>query len=179
VGEQATGAGLGLAISKEIVGLHGGALDIRSPPPGFDKGTVVFISLPLARPPAVLVVEDDEGVRGLLAEQIAQEGYTVLLAPSGSAAEAMLAAQRPEVIVLDLVLPDADGTEFILKARTEAGAVPPALIVVTGAAISSSRREILDSFSIPTLGKPWDAVELMEALADVFIGRGVLGRRSA
>jgi len=177
VGEQASGAGLGLAISKEIVVLHGGKLEINSPPPGFDKGTVVRISLPLTQPPGVLVVDDDENMLDLLAEQIGRDGYRIWRARTVAEAETIVAKERPAVVVLDLVLPDADGTEFILKTRSEKKTPPVAIIVVTGEAISASKAEVLSSFSIPNLRKPWQEADLMEAIADVFIGHSALGRR--
>jgi CheY-like chemotaxis protein len=178
VGDQPTGSGLGLAISKEIVALHGGWIDITSPPPGFDRGTVVRISLPVTHAPSVLIVDDDDGVLELLADQIGQEGYRILRAKTGAEAGAIVARERPDVVVLDLALPDMDGTEFILKMRSDKVTKPLAIIVVTGMAVGRAKEEILSSFSIPALGKPWDEAELRELVSEVFMGKTSRGRRA-
>jgi PAS domain S-box-containing protein len=168
VGHQPSGSGLGLAISKEIVALHGGVLDITSPPPGHDKGTLVTMRLPLTTPPRVLIVDDEECILNLLERQIAAEGYQVLRAPGGKEAMDLVARFRPDVVVLDLHLQDMDGSEMILKLRSDRAYEGISVVVVTGGAISQAKAEILASFGVPTLAKPWDDAELLQLIAGTF-----------
>jgi PAS domain S-box-containing protein len=170
VGEQPSGTGLGLAISKEIVALHGGVLDVRSPPPGASKGTQVTVSLPIATPPRVLIVEDDKGNLDLLDHQISSEGYQILRAVSGKQALDSLKQFRPDVVVLDLVLRDMDGTELVMKLRSDKSQSGILLLVVTGMPITDAKEELLRSLSVAVLHKPWDEKVLLDRIAALVLG---------
>jgi CheY-like chemotaxis protein len=176
VGEQPTGTGLGLAISREIVMLHGGRIGIDSPPPGKDKGTLVSVSLPVTDSPLTLLVDDDEGILSILEDQVSRQGYRVLKARGGMEALELIRQHRPEVVILDLVLPDFDGTELILKMKSEKALAPITIVVLTGADISSGKAEILQSFSIPILAKPWEEAELLDHVAGAFFGGATTSR---
>jgi PAS domain S-box-containing protein len=170
VGEQASGSGLGLAISKEIVELHGGTIVIQSPPPGFEKGTLVSISLALADPPTLLIVDDDKAVLDLLNNQMTIHGYRVITAEDGLEALAKVEKERPDVVLLDLVLPGMEGTEIILKMKSDKNLVRIPIIVITGAHMGRGKADILNSFSIPALLKPWRESELLDRVEGAFLG---------
>jgi two-component system KDP operon response regulator KdpE len=70
--------------------------------------------------PAVLVVEDDDEVRGVLVRELGSRGYRVLEAPDGRTALERWEAGRPDVVLLDLGLPDMDGLEVIRRIRRDA-----------------------------------------------------------
>ena len=57
----------------------------------------------------VLIVEDDAGIRGLLEDVLRAEGYAVLMAKSGREASAVMRRQTPDLVPLDLMLPDMNG----------------------------------------------------------------------
>src|ERR671930_2097979 len=63
-------------------------------------------------PQQVLVVDDDEGIRELVAMALSSAGYDVMSAPDGAAALELLATSQPAVILLDLLMPKVDGWEF-------------------------------------------------------------------
>jgi len=176
VGEQVSGTGLGLAISKEIVELHGGSIGIESPPPGRERGTEVSISLPVAEAPTVLVADDDESVVSLLASQIAGQGYGVMTASDGREALEKLEKESPDVVVLDLVLPEIHGTEIILKMKSDKALMRLPVIAVTGASMDRAKAGILSSFSIPALSKPWDEAELLDRVESALLGSAALSR---
>jgi two-component system, chemotaxis family, chemotaxis protein CheY len=75
---------------------------------------VVEVSLP-----RVLVVDDDDAVRSIVAETLRGEGYQVDEANNGAAALEQLQAVAPEVILLDIVMPVVDGYEFLERLRQE------------------------------------------------------------
>jgi len=84
-----------------------------------------------SRPPRVLIVDDDRDVRTALAGVLAQEGYVVETAADGRQALAMLRAERPDLILLDLVLPAMNGFELLAELHREHGACEAKIIVVT------------------------------------------------
>jgi PAS domain S-box-containing protein len=179
VGEQPSGSGLGLAISKEIVALHGGLLNIQSPPPGYSNGTLVSISLPITTPPRVLLVDDDPGILSLLDTQIAAEGYQTMRAQGGAEAYDLIVRFRPDVVILDLILRDMDGSEVILKVRSDKSMAGVIFLVVTGVVIGEAKAELLASFSVPALQKPWDERELKDRIAAVLLGGASLNKTLA
>jgi CheY-like chemotaxis protein len=177
VGDQPSGSGLGLAISKEIVHLHGGRLELQSPPPEASQGTRVTVVLPTVEPPLVLIVDDDPGVTGLLRRQVVSEGYRVETAAGGRAALSAIREHKPQLVLLDVALPELDGTEIILQMKSEPGLSRIPVVVVSGAPLNVAQTEILSSFSIATLPKPWQEADLTEALSSVFLGSGSLSRQ--
>lgn len=107
--------------------------------------------------PQILVVEDDNAIRGLVTELLRDDGYDVREATNGIEALERLQEQRPDLIVLDLMMPVMDGWRFVEECRREPGCgeVP---IVVTSASHDLPRTaEKLRSFGVRTcLAKPFD-----------------------
>ncbi len=177
VGEQPSGSGLGLAISKEIIELHGGTISIQSPPPDADKGTVVFVSLPAdGKVPVVLIVDDEPAILDLLEHQISGYGYKVIRACDGAEALDKVEKNEPDIVVLDLVLPETEGTEVILKMKSNKATRRIPIIVITGAHIGQAKAQILNNFSIPAMSKPWHENDLLDRIEGAFIGAATLGR---
>jgi len=167
---HASGSGLGLAISKEIVMLHGGRLIINSPPPGQLKGTAVSISLPLADAPTVLVADDDPFVQTLMKHHLNSKGFKVISSQSGQETILMAESNRPDLILLDLVMEDIHGTTVILTLKGSHTIRYIPIIAVTGATLDEPTTDILTRFSIPTLSKPWNIGELMETIESALLG---------
>ncbi len=92
----------------------------------------------------VLVVEDDSATRALLRRAAETEGWEVREAENGRAALSRVAEQRPEVILLDLMMPEMDGFEFLeaLRAREEWQSIP--VLVITAKDLSDEERERLN-----------------------------------
>lgn len=176
VGEQASGCGLGLAISKEIVEMHQGKLELASPPPDWEKGTEVRVELPRIESPLVLVADDDEAILALLKMQLEEQGYRVMTVSEGIDAFDKIERQHPDLVVLDLVMPGMDGTEIILKMKSTASLVRVPIIVVTGAHMGRAKAEILSSFAVPAMAKPWQESELLDRVEGAFLGQAVFNR---
>lgn len=170
VGDQPSGSGLGLAISKEIVAMHGGELTVESPPPGADKGTRIAFRLPIAQAPTVLIVDDDRTVSESLKLQISEHGYHVMTAASGGEALQRVHNEHPDIIILDMLLPDIEGSEVILRLKSDPSTVRIPVLVLTGAHIGQSKVDVLRNFGIPALSKPWDETELLDGIANAFLG---------
>jgi PAS domain S-box-containing protein len=162
VGEQPSGSGLGLAISREIVELHGGHLEIHSPPQGHATGTVVYVSLPVVPPPTVLVVDGDDNVLNVLSGQLGARGYRVILANGVGNAVEQIVRERPGLLVMSIRLWDQDGTDLILKMKSDKALMRIPIIAMVDSDISRGKSEILQGLSIPVLSKPWEVSELMD-----------------
>jgi CheY-like chemotaxis protein len=91
----------------------------------------------------VLVVEDDEATRTILGDMLMREGCRVELAENGLAALEWVAKAKPDIILLDLLMPKMDGFEFLaaLRARPEGRDIP--IVVLTAKDLSDSERERL------------------------------------
>ena len=118
----------------------------------------------------VLLVEDDAGIRGFVADLLTDEGYEVLQAADGLEGLAALDRWRPDVIVLDLMMPRLDGFGFRARqrARPDVSEVP---VIVTSARqpIGPDVAALAPAAVVP---KPFDADALV-ALVGRLVGGGV------
>ncbi len=169
VGDQPSGSGLGLAISKEIVAMHNGEMKILSPVPGTSRGTRTLFSMPITEPPTVLIVDDDPEVLRSLDSQIVEHGYRVLAARGGMEALELVESESPDIIILDLVLPDIEGSEVVLRLKADSSTVRIPILVLTGAHLSRQKADILRNFGIPAISKPWEESELLDGVANAFL----------
>lgn len=174
VGEQAMGSGLGLALSKEIVELHGGGIGIASPPPGFDKGTIVSIILPRVDAPRIFVLDDEELITELMGKQLSHRGYRVLTANDPMTSLEVIEREKPDVVIMDMIMPLMHGADLIMKMKSEKSTMRVPIIVVTGGNVDSQKVEILNRFSIPALSKPWKEEDLLDKIAEAFLGKAAL-----
>ncbi len=171
VGEQIAGTGLGLAISKEIVELHGGTLELSSPPPGREKGTCARLTLASVPAPTVLLIDDDTEILNILRLQIGARGYKTLSAEDGLMGLQLMRDHSVDLVILDLVMPELEGTEVIMNMKGDDVLRSLPIVVLTGGHVDKSKFEIMKGFSIPTLSKPWSEDDLIEIVSDAFAGK--------
>jgi two-component system KDP operon response regulator KdpE len=106
----------------------------------------------------ILVIEDDPPLRKLLRTTLGSDGYAVIEATTGESGVRHAAYDRPDLIVLDLGLPDIDGVEVTQRVR-EWSAVP--IIVVSARGREQDKVAALDAGADDYLTKPFGASELM------------------
>ena len=108
--------------------------------------------------PRVLVIDDDEAIRELLALVLDEEGYAVQTAGDGRAALALLQDWQADLIVLDLLMPGMDGAAFLAELRPEPGRERPVLLLsaAQGAGEAAWRLGVAGAFA-----KPFDLDELL------------------
>jgi two-component system CheB/CheR fusion protein len=144
----AGGLGVGLTLVRSLVEMHGGTVTARSAGEGMGSEFVVRLpvapraprTLPLAAPatavaPAasrVLVVEDNADSRELLCVLLARAGYTCDTASNGREALERIDAGPPDVVILDVGLPEIDGYEVARRVRADPKLAGVRLIAVTG-----------------------------------------------
>ncbi len=101
----------------------------------------------------VLVVDDDQGTRTLLTRMISKDGTEVEEAENGRVALERIASQLPTLVVLDLMMPEMDGFEFLQRLRDEPNWAQIPVVVVTAKELSASERNQLASSTEKVLQK--------------------------
>jgi len=173
------GLGLGLALVRGLVGLHGGTVRARSDGPG--RGTELEVRLPLASRPAepverretaqpagvrrhVLVVEDNPDNRETLVMLLESFGHDVVTAADGPAGVRLAATERPEVAVVDIGLPGFDGYEVCRRLRGLLGEHVK-LVALTGYGQAEDRERARAAGFDVHLTKPADVATLAAVVA--------------
>ncbi len=107
--------------------------------------------------PRILVVEDDEETRRALARELDSRGYTVEEAEDGAAAQRRWEARRPDVVLLDLGLPDLDGLTLVSRFRREA---TTPIVILSGRYEEREKVEALERGADDYVTKPFGVAEL-------------------
>jgi putative two-component system response regulator len=115
----------------------------------------------LSRLPTILVVDDEEGVRSFFHRLLTREGYIVETAETGPAALVAVAMHQPDVVLLDVSLPELNGFEVCRRLRQEAATRLVPVIIVTGRESREDRVKGLDAGADDFLTKPVDNSELL------------------
>ena len=119
----------------------------------------------------ILLVEDNDMNRDMLSRRLLRKGYEVVMALDGQQAVAMAAAEKPDLILMDMSLPVLDGWEATrrIKAAAETRGIP--VIALTAHAMSGDREKALESGCDDYDTKPIDLPRLLEKMAAA-LGRG-------
>ena len=186
---QHGGLGLGLAIARHLVEIHGGM--IRAESPGVDRGATFTVRLPLlektigtaqivdrnqlslAQSPQllsgvnVLLVDDDSDTLQLMTTALSRRHANVTAVSSAVEAIQAIARRRPDVLVSDIAMPDEDGYGLIEKVRLLENGVPqkiPAVAITAYAKEEDRERALSAGFQI-YLAKPVELTELISVVA--------------
>ncbi|QYG03150.1 MULTISPECIES: ATP-binding protein [Massilia] len=178
------GLGIGLALVRSLLKLHGGAVSASSEGPG--QGSTFHVSLPLSTraqverrardrsPPRasvpalrIGVVDDNEDAAVTLSLLLETLGHTVLVAHSAREALAALPAFGPDVCLLDIGLPEMNGYELAAALRKQPGAAQAILIAVSGYAQQKDRAQALAAGFHDLFAKPVDLDVLGAALMQI------------
>ncbi len=175
---QKGGTGLGLAICRSIVQQHCGSIWAQR---NLGPGTTLYVMLPrtirstdvveeLVLPPArgegaILVCDDDEGIRTIVNHHLTRQGYTVLEAASGQEALTLAAENRIEAILLDLYMPGLSGWETLQRLRNNAATAHIPVVILS--VLSSSLRPQLTGDAQGWVQKPFNEQLLFAELGRV------------
>jgi two-component system, cell cycle response regulator DivK len=115
-------------------------------------------------PARILIVEDNELNLRLLSDVLEFHGYTITVAGNGADALTTARRDRPDLILLDIQLPDLPGTEVArrLKADPATGTIP--IIAVTAFAMAGDRQRILESGCDEYISKPFSLVNFLSVV---------------
>ena len=122
----------------------------------------------MAHPPQtrVLLVDDDEDMRASLAEALEEAGYGVLQAENGQRALEVMAAERPHLVLLDLLMPVLNGWQFCQR-KSEDPATAAIPVIAMSAAVSKDPRSPYFIDVHDSIAKPIDLGELLQKIAKV------------
>jgi signal transduction histidine kinase/CheY-like chemotaxis protein len=164
------GTGLGLSYARRVATVLGGSLALESEP---GSGTTVVVRLPTAlgtdgpeRYDDVLVVEDDPAFRKIA--HSALEPFTQRITDAGSGAEALhlMAARRPDLVMLDLNIPAPDGRDVLGQMRGALGLGHVPVVVVTSAQLTAADHADLSTSAVVLDKSRFSAALLPHVVAD-------------
>jgi len=180
---QRGGTGLGLAICRSIVQQHGGSIWAQR---NLGPGTTLYVmlprtsratdlqpqtqpQLPASLPPrgegAILVCDDDAGIRTVVSEHLTRQGYTVIEASSGDHALILAAECQVEAILLDLYMPGLSGWETLQRLRNNPATANIPVVVLS--VLSSTLRPQLTGDAQGWVQKPFNEYLLFAELSRV------------
>ncbi len=116
----------------------------------------------------ILVVDDEPTIRDVVVALLEDEGYAVVAAPTGLRALELLPLERPDLVIMDVMMPGLDGREVFRRMReSRNGHAPP--VVMMSAAVG---RDLLDPTVAAYLPKPFDLTDLLETIERVLERQG-------
>ncbi|MGC4117402.1 MAG: PAS domain S-box protein [Myxococcales bacterium] len=175
------GLGLGLALVRGIVELHGGSVSAHSPGPGF--GATFTVKLPLARPEGlavaeeprlragdgqgrrVLVIEDNPDTAASLSELLELDGYQIAVARAGAEGVAKAREFLPDYVLCDIGLPEMNGYEVARALRRDPEVRSTFLVALTGYAQPEDQQRAREAGFDAHVAKPPDLAALEQLLA--------------
>ncbi|HVZ44075.1 MAG TPA: response regulator [Ramlibacter sp.] len=192
LGKEAEGTGLGLALVERLARLHGGTVALASTPgsgsdfiawlPWREAGTITACA-PVAggaaraadgleEPdrPIALVIEDNERAGELIRVQLEPEGFEVVRAGTARLALDLLAALRPAVVILDLILPDMDGWDLLARLKQPGSRSAHIPVVIVSIVADAQKGIALGAGAV--LQKPVSRDDLLAAFEEVGVLSG-------
>ena len=120
----------------------------------------------------ILVVEDNEKNMKLFRDVLNATGYTTLGAATGAGAVALAAERVPDLVLMDIQLPDIDGVEALARLRDDARTASIPVLALTAQAMHGDRERFLEAGFDGYVSKPVDIVELVRAVKEHCEGNG-------
>ena len=172
------GMGLGLPLVRMIVEAHGGSITASSD--GLAKGSEFRILLPLTQQPVrtkprvdleiaegkrMVIVEDNAGIRKMLAAAMTLKGFEVASAEDGSQGLDAILEYDPDVALIDIGLPDVNGYDLAKTIRQKPELAHTLLVAVTGYGRETDRQKAVEAGFDLHLVKPLDPNEVLAAVA--------------
>ncbi len=188
---QYQGTGLGLVLVKRIVELHGGQVHLTSQ---LGSGSCFTIDVPcaetlcavafnpksinqlksshrlsppsVANAPVILLAEDNEANIATMTSYLEAKGYHIVVAKNGKQAIALAQADPPDLILMDVQMPEMDGLEATLQIRCNPDLVDVPIIALTALAMTGDRERCLAAGANDYLSKPIKLKDLVTKIQE-------------
>ena len=124
--------------------------------------------------PTILLVEDNELNRDMLSRRLVRRGYTVIIAQDGAQGHAMACSEKPDLILMDIGLPEMDGWQVtrLLKSNAQTRGIP--IIALTAHALLTDRQKARDVGCDDYDTKPVDFARLIQKIETLLVTKGVV-----
>ena len=123
-------------------------------------------------PKRIIIVEDQPDVADLLEEMLSIDGYQVIKIHSSTGALSVIRAELPDVVLLDIMMPDVSGLEVLRFMRREPGLQQIPVVIVSAKTLPEDIRTGFDSGATAYLTKPVDVGLLRRTVARVISHKG-------
>lgn len=202
IDHHAEGSGLGMTISKVIIEKLGGKIWIES---DINSGTTVFFTLPRAEgdhiPDAItekattsnlltntepkekhitnkiLIVDDEQPIREAIQECVEKAGYSTIVATGGNEALKLAFRYLPEVMILDVMMPDLSGLEVCRKLQSDKNTAGIKIIMLSARGQEKEKEEGLKAGADRYITKPFDYKELLKVIEELLdLSRNTTGK---
>jgi two-component system cell cycle response regulator DivK len=120
----------------------------------------------------ILVVEDNEKNMKLFRDVLQARGYRILEATTGTRAVELATAHRPDLVLMDIQLPDIDGVEALVRLRADGGTASIPVLALTAQAMEGDRERFLDAGFDGYVSKPVNIAGLISTVKHHCDGRG-------
>lgn len=120
----------------------------------------------------ILVVEDNETIRGAFTILLEESGYEVIQAATGAEALEMVRSRGPDLVLMDLGLPDGNGLEITRRLKADPATADVAVVALTGRALESDQNACLAAGCIGYMAKPVDTHQLLRKIPRYLAGEG-------
>jgi PAS domain S-box-containing protein len=188
-GHSEGGLGIGLSLVQSLVAMHGGS--VKADSAGIDQGSTFTVRLPLADPMStqarlldrrdarssdaqtlrVLIADDNRDSAESLAALLEMDGHIVATASDGVQAIEQVQAFAPDIVILDLGMPNVDGVEAARRIRSLPGGERVLLVALTGWGQESDRQRTREAGFDRHLVKPVDLAALKEVFGSLPLPR--------
>lgn len=166
------GTGLGLSVSYSLVKAHEGDIFFDTTP---GKGTTFTVFLPsvLRRQASkILVVDDDDAIRQMLIESLAMDRtYLVEEASNGIEASIKLGTYRPDLLILDIFMPEMDGLEVCRTISKQPELADMKVVITTGHPEHPKLEEVVALGYTDIFTKPFDLINFIQAIGRILEAR--------
>ena len=112
----------------------------------------------------VLIIEDEADAAELFAEMMRVSGFRVLKTSSSTPALSLIAAEKPDIIILDIMMPDVSGLEILRQMRQDTGLAHIPVVVVSAKSMPADIKIGMEAGASTYLTKPVGFLELKEAV---------------
>ncbi|WP_413171495.1 PAS domain S-box protein [Anabaena azotica] len=186
------GTGLGLALVKRFVEIHGGKVAVTSE---IGVGSCFTVDLPCGNisestpnavdevsspqnptpisivedAPLILLAEDNEGNSFTISGYLESRGYRMILAQNGQEAIDLTKAELPDLILMDIQMPEVDGLEAIKQIRLDANLIHIPIIALTALAMPGDEEKCLQAGANDYLSKPVKLKELVTIIQQLLL----------
>lgn len=159
------GTGLGLSVSYSMVKSHEGEIVFDTTPGSGTSFTVLLPSMLKGQLPKILVVDDDNAIRRMLIEALTMDHlYLVEEASNGIEASIKLGTYRPDLLILDIFMPEMDGLEVCRTISNESELSDMKVIITTGYPEHPKLDEVIELGYTNIFSKPFDLLNFIEAI---------------